>query len=253
MGYIIQAACTCNSGKIRRNNEDNFYFSGKCLAEKNQGLRHAVYFEAPIKPPLCFAVFDGIGGENFGEAASFSAARQMKESEKKLSDFFQNEKEYLEQLIQQMNDSVVKLSKELCTNRIGTTVAILYFGMHHAYVCNLGDSRVYRLRDGEFLQLSHDHVSSRPVRKGEKAALTQYLGIDPEEMEIEPYIAKGELLAGDRYLLCSDGLTDMLTNFEISDIMLESKDAESCANSLLQAALTHGGYDNITAIVCNIV
>ena len=67
---------------------------------------------------------------------------------------------------------------------------------------------------------------------------------------VEPYIAKGEVRKGDMYLLCSDGLTDMLTNFEISDIMLKSEDAEDCVQELIQAALDQGGRDNVTAIVC---
>ena len=253
MRYTIHAACGCHPGKVRKNNEDNFYFAGKCLPAENSGLKHPVYYERPLNEPQCFSVFDGIGGENFGETAAFSAAKQMQDTERLLADFFISEKRYLEELVQKMNTAVVNASNALHTCQMGTTLVALYFNTRHVYVCNLGDSRAYRLRSGEFLQLSHDHVSSRPVKKGEKAALTQYLGIDPEEMEIEPYIAKGELLAGDQYLLCSDGLTDMLTNFEISDIMLKSEDAESCVNSLLQAALAHGGRDNITVIVCSIV
>ena len=85
-----------------------------------------------------------------------------------------------------------------------------------------------------------------------KAPLIQYLGMDPEEILIEPFIAKGDLKKGDQYLLCSDGLTDMLTNFEIADIMLNSPDAATCAENLIRAALEHGGRDNITVIVCRI-
>lgn len=120
------------------------------------------------------------------------------------------------------------------------------------YSCNLGDSRAYRLRNGEFLQISHDHVETRSLAVGRKAPLTQHLGINPEDMLIEPYIAKDKVFPGDQYLLCSDGLTDMLTNFEISDIMLSSEDAESCVTHLINAALEHGGRDNITVIICRI-
>jgi len=249
----MEAACGCNIGKIRKNNEDNFYFAGRCLESENSGLRNPVCYDEPLKHGFCVAVFDGMGGENFGEIASYTAARQMQQTERTFADFFVLEKKYLQRLTMQLNTAVVNAAKELCTERMGTTLVALYYTSRHVYVCNVGDSRAYRLRDGEFLQISQDHVEARPRGKSKKAPLTQHLGIDPEDMLIEPYIAKGDLKRGDQYLLCSDGLTDMLTNFEISDIMLNSEDAESCVQALIQAALEHGGRDNITAIVCRLL
>ena len=128
-------------------------------------------------------------------------------------------------------------------------MAVLYFASGYAYSCNIGDSRTYRLRDGVFQQLSVDHIEKRPAGK---APLTQYLGIDPMEMQIEPYIAKGRVERDDVYLLCSDGLTDMLTNFTIANILLNNPSPEKSVESLIRAALEQGGRDNITAIVCKI-
>ena len=103
------------------------------------------------------------------------------------------------------------------------------------------------------MQLSTDHIERRPGRESRKAPLTQYLGYGTEEVLLEPYIAKGEIRRGDMYLLCSDGLTDMVTNFEITDIMLKSADTESCVQELIRSALEHGGRDNITVIFCKIM
>ena len=251
MGFRYEAACGCNMGKIRKNNEDNFLFDGKCLEQENTGLHNIIVIDGRLKNGTCVAIFDGMGGENFGEAASFAAARSMQNTARRLEDYFVQERKYLKRLAFSLNDAVLDKMKELCTERMGTTMIALYFSSRYVYVCNVGDSRAYRLRDGEFLQLSQDHVEKRPDKK--KTPLTQHLGIDPEYMLIEPYIAKGDLQKGDQYLLCSDGLTDMLTNFEISDIMTRSEDAESCAQELIQAALEHGGRDNITVIVYRIV
>ena len=253
MKYTIQAACGCHIGKIRKNNEDNFFFDGKCLEEINNGLKHPAWIEGELKNGFCVAVFDGMGGENFGEVASYAAARQLQQTERVFSDFFIPEKQYLERLTEQLNTAVVKAKKEMLTERMGSTMVSLYFAGKYVYVCNVGDSRAYRLRDGEFLQLSVDHIEKRPGREGKKAPLTQHLGIEPEYLQIEPFIAKGKVERGDLYLLCSDGLTDMLTNFEICDIMLQSEDVESCVNNLIHAALEHGGRDNITAIVCRLI
>ncbi len=253
MKFTIQAACGCNTGKVRKNNEDNFFFDGKCLEENNEGLKRPVWIEDALKNGFCVAVFDGMGGENFGELASYAAARQMQATERSLSDFLIPEKKYLERLTQQLNEAVVETQRQMCTDKMGSTMVCLYFSGRYVYVCNVGDSRAYRLRDGEFLQLSQDHIEKRPGREGKKAALTQHLGFGSDEIEIEPYIAKGELKRGDIYLLCSDGLSDMLTNFEITDIMLKSEDAEDCVQKLIDSALEHGGRDNITAIVCKLI
>lgn len=253
MKFTIEAACGCHIGKVRRNNEDNFFFNGKCLEAAYSGLKYPVSFEDTPKSGLCFAVFDGMGGENFGEVASYAAARRMQQEERTLADFLIPVKQYLNRLSIELNQAVLKEKEDLCTDRMGSTMVALYFSGRYTYTCNLGDSRAYRLRDSEFLQISQDHVEKRPHTNHKKAPLTQYLGIDPEEMQIEPYIAKGKIHKGDRYLLCSDGLTDMLTDFEISDIMLKSQNAESCVQNLVQAALEHGGRDNITVIVCRVM
>lgn len=253
MRYIIHAACGCHTGRVRKNNEDNFYFDGKCLELENHGLKHSVAIEQRLKNGLCLAVFDGMGGENFGEHASFAAARQLQKTERKLADYFIPERKYLLRLTDLMNNAVVKAQEELLTEHMGSTMVSLFFSGRYVYVCNVGDSRAYRLRDGEFLQLSVDHVEKRPGREHRKAPLTQHLGFGSDEILLEPHISKGDIKKNDMYLLCSDGLTDMLTNFEITDIMLKSSDAESCVQALINAALEHGGRDNITAIVCKLM
>lgn len=252
MRYLFDAACGCDMGRIRKNNEDNFFFDEKCLEQDNRGLRNPACCSGPVKSGLCFAVFDGMGGENFGEVASFTAARKMQAVTRSVSDFFVSERKYLLKLTAQLNDAVVEAREALCTQRCGTTMAALYFSSGYVYVCNVGDSRAYRLRDGEFLQLSVDHIEKRPAGERKKAPLTQHLGIDPEDMEIEPHIAKGRIARGDIYLLCSDGLTDMLTNFEICDLILRFEEPADCVQQLIQAALERGGRDNITVILCRI-
>lgn len=251
MKFVLEAACACHRGSVRSKNEDNFYFYGKTLEEENEGLRHPVVMEGPLVQNIGFAVFDGMGGENFGERASYSAAREMQKAERE-QDVLMGEKAYLSKLVQRMNNAVVVEEKKLLTSHMGSTLACLYFTNQYVYVCNLGDSRAYRLRNHEFMQISQDHVDARPLHNGGKPAVSQYLGIDPEEVLLDPYIAKGEIKSGDLYLLCSDGLTDMASNFEIADIMLQCEDTADCVRKLIHIALEHGGEDNITAIVCRV-
>lgn len=253
MRYVIDAACVCNTGKVRKNNEDNFYFNGQCLDLKNNGLAVPIRVGVDLKTGTCYAVFDGLGGECFGECASYAAARQMQKKKRILSDIFNPATKRLERLVEQLNNAVLDAQKEKMTEHMASTMVAFYFTGRHIYSCNVGDSRAFRMRMGELQQMSTDHVESRSVRGCGKAALTQYLGINTEEMFLEPFISKEEIQSGDMYLLCSDGLTDMLSNAEIVDIMQSCASAKYCAQQLLKSALDHGGRDNVTIIVCRVV
>ena len=253
MPFVIEAACGCHTGKIRKNNEDNFYFDGRVLEAENSGLPHPASMTCVLRREICVAVFDGMGGENYGEEASFAAADCMQKTTRKLKDYFIPERKFLTGVCEKMNRAVVEKAEELCTEHMGSTMVALYFSRSTVYVCNLGDSRAYRLRDGELLQLSVDHVEKREGQGKKKMPLTQHLGIDPETCLIEPYIAKGELQRGDQYLLCSDGLTDMLTNLEIDEILTRSLPTDETVRCLIGKALENGGRDNVTVIVCRIL
>ena len=240
-------------GKVRKNNEDNFYFDGKCLELENRGLKHPVCFEGTLSHGLSFAIFDGMGGESYGERAAYAAARQMQLTQRAAADFYIPEKKYLQRLVAQLDEAVVRCQEAAWTPRMGSTMVSLYFSGRWIYVCNVGDSRAYRLRDREFLQLTEDHACKRPEEGMAKAPLTRFLGYGSQDALLEPHIAKGEIQPNDLYLICSDGLTDMLSNFDISNIMLSAADPESCVRELIRAALDNGGKDNVTAIVCRLV
>ena len=252
MAFILEAACGSHVGKVRKTNEDNFFFDGRCLEELNMGLEHPVTMEKGLRGKVFLAVLDGMGGESYGECASYTAAEGLKSAERGLRDLFVPEKRFLEDTVRKLNNAVVAKMKELQTEHMGSTLVMLCFTRNRVYSCNLGDSRAFRLRDGELSQLSRDHVESRPLSGERKPRLSQFLGINPEECLIEPYIAQGELKREDRYLLCSDGVTDLLTEPEITGILLTAESAEECVRKLIDAALEKGGRDNITAIVCRI-
>ena len=252
MSYVLKAACGCNTGKVRKNNEDNFFFFGRILNSYNGGLKSPVAEEQALGKEICLAVFDGMGGESFGELASYVSADMLRKTSPTFRDRLAGKRKYLTELCQKLNLAVVEKARELGTERMGSTVVMLSFSRNRIYVCNLGDSRAYRLRNGEFLQLTVDHVVKQPGMVQRKMPLTQHLGIDPEMLLLEPYIAEGKLQRGDQYLLCSDGLTDMLSDEEIREILMREPSAESATGELIREALEKGGKDNVTAIVCRI-
>lgn len=252
MRYKIEAACGNSIGKIRSNNEDNFCFDGICLPAINNGMETTQSYESDLKKRRYVAVFDGMGGENFGEEAAFQAANFLKNRKKRFLELLISEKKYIKKICLEMNNAVLEAAKELRTSRMGTTVAGMSIDSEKAIFFNVGDSRIYKLRSGEITQISEDHVDKFIPRGRKKAPLTQHLGIKPEYFVIEPYITEEKVENGDYYILCSDGLTDMLTNEEIKNIIIEKEKPVDCVNSLINEAMEHGGKDNITVILCKV-
>lgn len=256
MGYLIDAACGCRTGRVRGNNEDNFYFCGNILEQEHGDLEQLLRQKSPLDQEMCFFVFDGMGGEEAGEVASFLCAQTTKQYWDGSDEPAASASRKLESLCQKMNGRVCRETQRLECGRMGSTAVGLLFHPNKVYVCNIGDSRAFRLRDNELLQLSIDDIDFIPLPGMEtpkrKPRLSQHLGIFPDELTLEPHIAKGELQPGDQYLICSDGLTDMVTNIEICSIMKEQQTSGGCVNALIDRALERGGRDNITAILCRI-
>lgn len=250
----LNAACGSSKGYIRENNEDNFYFNGRGLALSNGGMAGTTAAKFSLTGECCFGVFDGMGGEEYGEVAAFAAVQTLKEKMAALAEYVASPRPFLEDACAAMNLAVCREAEKLGAGQIGTTAAVLMFIPDEVYVCNIGDSRIYRLRGNQLMQLSRDHVQRLPsdTQLSGKPLLTQCLGMDPAELRLEPYIAKGSLRKEDIYLICSDGLTDMLSNLEIFNCLRECGGVRQAAEQLLREALKKGGRDNITVIVIKV-
>lgn len=251
MAYQIEYAYACHMGKVRNNNEDNFWCCGETLAEEHQGIDHVGTGCVPQSDLPLLAVFDGMGGESCGEVASYLAAQSCgdfyRKNKRKLREDPRN---FLEEACAEMNRAVCGYSRENRIQSMGTTAALLAFGRDGVFGCNLGDSRIYQARNGQFRQISSDHVLGGMMFG--KAPLIQFVGIPEESMKLEPSIVREESAAGIRYLICSDGITDMLADGEIADILAREVPVEETVGILLDRALKKGGRDNATLILCEI-
>ena len=251
MAYQIEYAYACHMGKVRNNNEDNFWCCGETLAEEHQGIEHVGTGCVPQSDLPLLAVFDGMGGESCGEVASYLAAQSCgdfyRKNKRKLREDPRN---FLEEACAEMNRAVCGYSRENRIQSMGTTAALLAFGRDGVFGCNLGDSRIYQARNGQFRQISSDHVLGGMMFG--KAPLIQFVGIPEESMKLEPSIVREESAAGIRYLICSDGITDMLADGEIADILAREVPVEETVGILLDRALKKGGRDNATLILCEI-
>ena len=248
MRYFIDYAVRCERGNIRAKNQDNFLCLGNYLESENTGLTEILKSLTDNKSRPMFAVFDGMGGEKYGETAAYLAAKSF-------NGFYDNSpkidmKQFLSQVCSIMNEEICSFAKAKRTEHVGTTAAILAFDKKEVYICNIGDSRVFQYSGKSLTQISRDHVTSAVSDK--KPALSQHLGISETEFIIEPYIAKGEYSNKDRYLVCSDGLTDMVSEKEIEKMLSEHKTVSDCADALMENALSNGGIDNITIILCEL-
>ena len=252
MAYQIGYAYTCHIGKIRNNNEDNFWCCGDSLEAQNQGMSHirSGYMKQSEYPLL--AVFDGMGGESCGEMAAFLAAEACGEHFKTAKDGIRNDpEEFLNEICESMNQAICDYGRTNKINSMGTTAALLAFAEDAVYSCNLGDSRIYKSDREKFYQISQDHVLGRSLFG--KAPLTQYLGMEEENLQLEPSISRQEIKIGDRFLLCSDGITDMLSDGEIADILSRDIPVAKTVEILVDRALKKGGRDNITVVLCEIM
>ena len=258
MQWRLSAAARNHKGILRPNNEDNFYLNGCWLSEEAMA-RSATMARDSVAAFQLYAVCDGMGGEARGEQASLSAARAMATWQTShLSGVTDQE---IMTAIRALTNDVHALG-QACGQSIGTTLTALLWQNGRVQVLNVGDSRAYRLRDKRFTQLTVDHSAvQKLVQMGmltpEQARLSpqrhfisQYVGMASRERDFQPDLSPPiAARAGDRYLLCSDGLYEMVARAAIRHTMRSARTPAEAADRLVQLALDNGGRDNVT-VVC---
>jgi serine/threonine protein phosphatase PrpC len=237
-------------GHARENNEDKFDFY-EPDEEPLLAARGSVYL-----------VCDGMGGHNAGQIASELAAKQFLHAYYHLGGTAQ---EAARHAILQAHHYIAEMASKIPSRYgMGTTLTALILKQDEGILAHVGDSRCYRLREGVFEQLSRDHtLVASLVEQGiippeqaryhpQRNVIRQAVGVaDPSE-PLEPDIETFALQAGDLYLLCSDGLTDMVDDAEIEAIVREEPPTRA-AWRLVDRALANGGRDNITVVLVQIL
>lgn len=247
----------CDVGCVRKNNEDNCYING--VFRHDVDKKHFEYSCELDNEKLLVAVFDGMGGEEDGELASLEAAKQLEKYQE--SSF----EDITSEFIQQANNAICNMMDVMDKGRMGSTLAIVDLHKESFSLCNIGDSPVYLFREGQLEQLSMDHNEAQNlyelglITKDEvktdkhKNCLTQHLGIYEDELVIEPFVLTNQKIQDkDIILICSDGLTDMVSERDIAKIIGQDKIAKDIVDELVNTALQNGGRDNITVIVIKV-
>ena len=250
---IYEAIAITNAGKVRSKNEDSFLLGKKVCSFKKEKTKTCRFSDK-----LFACVSDGMGGLTSGEIASSLVVNELLIKEKYLIHENLSFKS-VEKTVAQINKTVCAYASDNNVNT-GATLALFCFYKEKTLIANIGDSRVYKLSENKFVQLTQDHTreqtflaaglneNSKNAAKS-KHILTQHIGISPEEMVIEPYMARETPKASDLYLICSDGLCGMLSDSEIEKILLTQNSIKAKARNLVNKALLNGGTDNITVIL----
>ena len=242
-----------HTGKIRSINQDNYYCAGRyrALEDEHTGFDETVQEESK----WIAAVFDGMGGEKDGEIASLLAGKmtydRCGESDEPVD---------IGHLIEDLNKAVCEEMNDR-RSHMGSTCVFLEFDGDKCRSWNIGDSRAYFFHDGELIQMTQDHTEAASlssilgvgsaVKHGSENRLTQHLGIPEDDFIIEPFTSDWVAVSeGDTFLICSDGLTHMISDDMIAGVLgndelpLGDKKIQ-----LLDLALDKGGQDNTTIIL----
>lgn len=243
MAYPYQWGAATDIGEIREKNEDAF------VVEPEMGL---------------FLALDGLGGHPAGDVAAAAAAKDLPDMVRERLDSMKARRpravrQWLARLIREQSGQLHLrgLTESGCEGMGATLAAVLLLG-GRAYVANLGDSRVYRLRGGKLVRLSRDHsVVHELVEQGEiepadamthhaRNLVTQYLGMPGE---VHPYVRSYALKREDCFLLCTDGLTDQVKEATVGELLRAHGDCQAACGQLVEMANAGGGVDNVTVVL----
>jgi protein phosphatase len=211
--------------------------------------------------PHLLAVCDGMGGHAGGDVASSTALGQLV-----ALDGESHGSDAVARLSQTLRDANAELrhrvEHEPRLAGMGTTATILMRYGSKLALAHIGDSRAYLLRDGELTRLTHDHTFVQSLvdegriteeeaeQHPQRSIITRVLSGDPDD---EPDLSVREARLGDRYVVCSDGLTAVVSDATLAEALAEHDTPASCADALVQMALRGGGPDNITCVVAYVV
>jgi len=238
-------------GKVRQNNEDYI------LMPDNDKLRSIK--TKSKKYGYLFIVCDGVGGHNAGEIASKCAAQYLMDNwyGGKYAELVDAER--LKAIITEANAEIIKLSREKPDySDMATTITALLVKGKTCFIANIGDSRTYLLSNNTLTQVTEDHSAVWPLYKGgfiakddlrlhpKKHLITRALGLD-DEPQIDVFDIQSPSTG--IFLLCTDGLTDLLSDESIKEILQMNDDLNTKVDNLLRTALDNGGKDNVSMIL----
>jgi PPM family protein phosphatase len=238
----------------------------RSAAGSDIGRRRAVNQDSAYTSSRLLAVADGMGGHAHGEVASAVAIGVVAEADAGLDDMDLHEVDLLATLRTAMDEAARRLTdvadSDPSLRGTGTTLVALLVDGTRVGVAHVGDSRAYLLRDGELHQLTHDHTLVQslvdegritPDEAADHPRRSVLVRTLQEGSPAEPDLFPVEGRVGDRFLICSDGVTAVLADDEIHEILSDVAEPADAVDRIIEAANDGGGPDNITCVVADLV
>jgi PPM family protein phosphatase len=240
MTFALHYALRSDVGLLREGNEDSAYAG-----------------------PRLLAIADGMGGHAAGEVASAVAISAIAPLDKKNLTTGEAMLDALAAAVAAARDTLHEMSvSDPAVEGMGTTLTALLWADAEVAVCHIGDSRAYLLRDNDLYQITRDHTLIQslvdegrlsPAAAANHPQRSLIMRALQGSTEAEPDLAIHEAMLGDRYLLCSDGLTDVVSDEDVHEVLSTVADADEAVSHLITLAIRNGGPDNITCIVADVV
>jgi protein phosphatase len=231
----VRAACHTDIGKVRKENEDRVIFEEKARV---------------------FGVADGVGGLPGGAEAAQTVVDVVTAA---INEAPQGGELNLEAIVAAANDAVVSLGLRISPGLgIGSTVTVACIWNSRLRLAHVGDSRAFSLRDGILTCLTEDHTVENEARRrrargevvyyseSQRGALTRCIG---QLLQPEVDLSDFPIAADDRFLFCTDGVTRLVSEAELGEILLESEDPQAIARGIVDLAVHRGGPDNASVVV----
>jgi PPM family protein phosphatase len=240
MTFALHYALRSDVGLLREGNEDSAYAG-----------------------PRLLAIADGMGGHAAGEVASAVAISAISPLDKQNLTDSEDMLDALAAAVASARETLHEMSvSDPAVEGMGTTLTALLWADAQVAVCHIGDSRAYLLRDSDLYQITRDHTLIQslvdegrlsPAAAANHPQRSLIMRALQGSTEAEPDLAMHEAFLGDRYLLCSDGLTDVVSDEDVHDVLTTVPDPDEAVNRLITMAIRNGGPDNITCIVADVV
>ena len=268
----VRFGAVSDAGKVRPRNEDHFMVA-RVRRTLNVLAHNLPREEMPDflgEDAYVMVVADGMGGMNAGDVASMLAiSTGVKLADRSVKWGFKINEREARDLLSRMSAYFREIDRRITRKSeadrrlfgMGTTLTLAYSVGIHLFLIHVGDSRAYLYRKGQLQQLTHDHtvaqaladagqISQEEVRRhSRRNTLTNYLGGNRGKVKAD--VRWLQLEDGDRVLLCSDGLSDMVDDATISRCLIKNQEADQAALALLHKALVQGGKDNVTVVVAD--
>lgn len=240
MTFSLHYALRSDVGLLREGNEDSAYAG-----------------------PRLLAIADGMGGHAAGEVASAVAISAIAPLDAQVLISSEEMLDSLASAVASARDTLHEMSmSDPAVEGMGTTLTALLWMDDQVAVCHIGDSRAYLLRDGDLYQITRDHTLIQslvdegrlsPAAAANHPQRSLIIRALQGSTEADPDLAMHTAKLGDRYLLCSDGLTDVVGDEEVHEVLSTVREADDAVGRLIALAIRNGGPDNITCIVADVV